>query len=78
MSIRKAERPKTLSGTYVDDIRDFIESGWDCAEVDVGDGKPMNAYQAIRRDLDRHHEFSAVRVKKRGDKVYLVLARGAR
>lgn len=73
MSIRKAERPKTLYGTYVDDIRDFIESGWDCAEVDVSGTSATNACQAIRRNLERHAEFSSVRVRKHGERVLLVL-----
>lgn len=61
--IRKAELPRTGAA---DDVREFIASGWECAEVvDRTQGALWNA-------INRNPEFAGVRVTVRNGKVYLV------
>lgn len=64
MSIKKAEIPPRTS---VEDIREFIESGWECAEV------TGHRYDSLVMAVKRHKdEFGCVSVRMRGKKLYLI------
>ena len=67
--IRKVDRPRQC----LEDIREFADSGWDCAEVDTTPYNMRSVYSTYYHALQRYRdEFPEVRVMARGCKVYLV------
>lgn len=77
MSITKAELPKSRAawGQYIADVRAFIESGWDCAEVDT-EGRDPNVAQAGIVTMLKRKGIDGIKVISRKGRVYLV-RRGA-
>ena len=72
MSIRKAEMPtRQKRHSNLADIREFVESGWDCAEVDLNGRKSHSVYTGLR-DCVRMRGIAGVYVMKRGEHVYLI------
>lgn len=73
MSIKKAELPKSRAawGQYSADVRAFIESGWNCAEVDVEGRDPSRAQAGIVTMLKRKG-IDGIKVIRRKGRVYLV------
>lgn len=73
MGIKKAEVPNVDYGhanRNLSDIQEFIESGWDSAEVDLDGRKASNVDVAMRVAM-RRNGIEGVRVMKRGEHVYL-------
>lgn len=73
MGIKKAEVPNVDYGhanRNLSDIQEFIESGWDSAEVDLDGRKAVNVDVAMRVAM-RRNGIEGVRVMKRGEHVYL-------
>lgn len=57
--------------TYRDIIEQFIKSGMECAELTEIEGKSlMSIYQSMNRIAHKHD--LAARVKRRGDRIFLV------
>lgn len=57
--------------TYRDIIEQFIDSGMECAELTEIEGKStVNIYQSMYRVAHKHG--LAARVKRRGDRIFLV------
>ncbi len=73
MSIKKAELPNSRAawGQYSADVRAFIESGWECAEVDIGGRDPGRAQAGIIMMLKRKG-IDGIKVIRRNGRVYLV------
>ena len=73
MGIKKAEVPNVDYGhanRNLSDIQEFIESGWDSAEVDLDGRKAVNVDVSMRVAM-RRNGIEGVRVMKRGEHVYL-------
>jgi len=73
MGIKKAEVPNVdykHANRNLNDIREFIESGWDSAEVDLDGRKAVNVDVSLRVAM-RRNGIEGVRVMKRGEHVYL-------
>ena len=73
MSIKKAEVPNVDYGhdkRNLNDIKEFIESGWDSAEVDL-DGRKANNVDVAMRIAMRRNGIEGVKVMKRGEHVFL-------
>lgn len=73
MGIKKAEVPNVDYGhanRNLKDIQEFIESGWDSAEVDLDGRKPNNVDVALRVAM-RRNGIEGIKVMKRGEHVYL-------
>lgn len=73
MGIKKAEVPNVDYGhanRNLKDIQEFIESGWDSAEVDLDGRKAVNVDVAMRVAM-RRNGIEGVKVMKRGERVYL-------
>jgi len=72
VSIRKAEMPtRQKRHSNLADIRKFVDSGWDCAEVNLDGRKPTTVYKSFR-DCVRMRGITGVYVLKRGEHVYLI------
>lgn len=73
MGIKKAEVPNVdykHINRNLKDIREFIESGWDSAEVDL-DGRKVNSVDVAMRLAMRRNGIEGVKVMKRGERVFL-------
>lgn len=73
MGIKKAEVPNVdyrHANRNLKDIQEFIESGWDSAEVDLDGRKAVNVDVAMRVAM-RRNGIKGVKVMKRGERVYL-------
>lgn len=73
MGIKKAEAPNVdyrHTNRNLKDIREFIESGWESAEVDL-DGRKANNVDISMRVAMRRNGIEGVKVMKRGEHVYL-------
>lgn len=73
MGIKKAEVPNVdykHDDRNIRDIREFIDSGWDSAEVDLDGRKATNVDVALRIAM-RRNGIEGVKVMKRGEHVYL-------
>lgn len=73
MGIKKAEVPNVdyrHANRNLKDIQEFIESGWDSAEVDLDGRKAVNVDVAMRVAM-RRNGIEGVKVMKRGEHVYL-------
>ena len=77
MGIKKAEVPNVDYGhanRNLSDIQEFIESGWDSAEVDL-DGRKANNVDVAMRIAMRRNGIEGVKVMKRGEHVFLKRAK---
>lgn len=73
MGIKKAEIPNVdykHVNRNLKDIQEFIESGWDSAEVDL-DGRKANNVGISMRAAIRRNGIEGVKVMKRGEHVFL-------
>lgn len=73
MGIKKAEIPDVdykHVNRNLKDIQEFIESGWDSAEVDL-DGRKANNVDVAMRIAMRRNSIEGVKVMKRGEHVFL-------
>jgi len=73
MGIKKAEIPTIVrerNSRNLRDIQEFIESGWESAEVDLDGRKASVANIALRTIVSRNN-IEGVKVMKRGEHVYL-------
>lgn len=73
MGIKKANVPNIDYGhanRNIKDIQEFIESGWDSAEVDLDGRKPNNVDVALRVAM-RRNGIEGIKVMKRGEHVFL-------
>ena len=73
MGIKKAEVPNVdykRTNRNLNDIQEFIESGWDSAEVDL-DGRKANNVGISMRAAIRRNGIEGVKVMKRGGRVFL-------
>ena len=73
MSIKKAEVPNVdykHTNRNLKDIQEFIDSGWDSAEVDLDGRKAVNVDVALRIAMKRNG-IEGVKVMKRGEHVFL-------
>ena len=73
MGIKKAEVPNVdykHTNRNLKDIQEFIESGWDSAEVDL-DGRKANNVGISMRAAIRRNGIEGVKVMKRGGRVFL-------
>lgn len=73
MGIKKAKVPNVDYGhtnRNLNDIREFIESGWDSAEVDLDGRKAVNVDVSLRVAM-RRNGIEGVKVMKRGEHVFL-------
>lgn len=73
MGIKKAEVPDVdykHVNRNLKDIQEFIESGWDSAEVDL-DGRKANNVGISMRAAIRRNGIEGVKVMKRGGRVFL-------
>lgn len=73
MAIKKAEVPNVdykRTNRNLNDIQEFIESGWDSAEVDL-DGRKANNVDVALRIAMRRNGIEGVKVMKRGARVFL-------
>lgn len=73
MGIKKAEVPSVdykHTNRNLKDIIEFIESGWDSAEVDL-DGRKANNVGISMRAAIRRNGIEGVKVMKRGEHVFL-------
>ena len=73
MGIKKAEVPNAnykRPNRNLKDIQEFIESGWDSAEVDL-DGRKANNVDVAMRVAMRRNGIEGIKVMKRGEHVYL-------
>ncbi len=73
MGIKKAVVPNVdykHVNRNLKDIQEFIESGWDSAEVDLDGRKAVNVDVAMRIAM-RHNGIEGVKVMKRGERVFL-------
>lgn len=73
MGIKKAEVPSIdyrHTNRNLNDIQEFIESGWDSAEVDL-DGRKANNVGISMRAAIRRNGIEGVKVMKRGEHVFL-------
>lgn len=73
MGIKKAEVPDVdykHANRNLKDIQEFIDSGWDSAEVDL-DGRKANNVGISMRAAIRRNGIEGVKVMKRGERVYL-------
>jgi len=73
MGIKKAEVPNVdykHANRNLKDIQEFIESGWDSAEVDL-DGRKANNVGISMRAAIRRNGVEGVKVMKRGEHVFL-------
>lgn len=73
MSIKQAEMPKHGGryGCNVGDVRDFIDSGWDCAEVDLGGRRVDSVYVGMYKAIARLNA-TGIRVARANGSVYLM------
>lgn len=73
MGIKKAEVP-SIDYKHVNrnlkDIQEFIDSGWDSAEVDL-DGRKANNVDVAMRIAMKRNGIDGVKVMKRGGRVFL-------
>lgn len=77
MGIKKAEIPDVdykHVNRNLKDIQEFIESGWDSAEVDL-DGRKANNVDVAMRIAMRRNDIEGVKVMKRGEHVFLKRAK---
>ena len=73
MSIKKAEVPNVdykHTNRNLKDIQEFIESGWDSAEVDL-DGRKVSSVDVAMRIAMKRNGIEGVKVMKRGEHVFL-------
>ena len=73
MGIKKAKVPNVdykHTNRNLSDIQEFIESGWDSAEVDLDGRKAVNVDVSMRVAM-RRNGIEGVKVMKRGEHVYL-------
>lgn len=71
MGIKKAEvQSIERASVNLKDIKEFIESGWDSAEVDLNGRKASTANTSLRATI-RRNNIEGVKVMKRGEHVYL-------
>lgn len=73
MGIKKAEIPNARNGRNSEnlkDVREFIESGWDSAEVELNGRKVRNVYISLRHAIKRNG-IEGVIVVRRGERVFL-------
>lgn len=73
MGIMKAEIPNVdykHINRNLKDIQEFIESGWDSAEVDLDGRKAVNVDVSLRIAM-RRNGIEGVKVMKRGERVFL-------
>lgn len=73
MGIKKAEVPNVdynHTNRNLKDIQEFIESGWDSAEVDL-DGRKAVSVDVAMRVVIRRNGIEGVKVMKRGERVFL-------
>lgn len=73
MGIKKAEVPNVdyrHANRNLKDIQEFIESGWDSAEVDLDGRKAVNVDIALRVAM-RRNSIEGITVMKRGEHVFL-------
>jgi hypothetical protein len=73
MGIKKAEVPNVdykHANRNLKDIQEFIDSGWDSAEVDL-DGRKANNVGISMRAAIRRNGIEGVKVMKRGGRVFL-------
>lgn len=73
MGIKKAEIPNVdykHVNRNLKDIQEFIESGWDSAEVDLDGRKANNVGISMRAAISRNG-IEGVKVMKRGEHVFL-------
>lgn len=73
MGIKKAEIPNVdykHVNRNLKDIQEFIESGWDSAEVDL-DGRKANNVGISMRAAIRRNGIEGVKVMERGEHVFL-------
>lgn len=77
MAIKKAEVPNVdykHTNRNLNDIQEFIESGWDSAEVDL-DGRKANNVDVALRIAMRRNGIEGIKVMKRGARVFLKRAK---
>ena len=77
MAIKKAEVPNVdykHTNRNLKDIQEFIESGWDSAEVDL-DGRKANNVDVALRIAMRRNGIEGIKVMKRGARVFLKRAK---
>ena len=73
MTIRKCEPVDRGYGYVVRDLREFHDSDWECAEVDLNGRACRNVYTTYRTILLRHvKKFPDVAVMSKGGHLYLV------
>lgn len=73
MGIKKAEVPNVdynHTNRNLKDIQEFIESGWDSAEIDLDGRKAINVDISMRTTI-RRSGIEGVKVMKRGEHVFL-------
>jgi len=73
MGIKKAEVPNVdyrHVNRNLKDIQEFIDSGWDSAEVDL-DGRKANNVDVAMRIAMKRNGVEGVKVMKRGEHVFL-------
>jgi hypothetical protein len=77
MAIKKAEVPSVdykHTNRNLNDIQEFIESGWDSAEVDL-DGRKANNVDVALRIAAKRNGIEGIKVMKRGEHVFLKRAK---
>lgn len=77
MGIKKSEVPNVdykHTNRNLNDILEFIESGWDSAEVDL-DGRKANNVDVAMRIAMKRKGIDGVKVMKRGEHVFLKRAK---
>jgi len=77
MAIKKAEVPNVdykHVNRNLKDIQEFIESGWDSAEVDL-DGRKANNVDVAMRIAMKRNGIEGIKVMKRGARVFLKRAK---
>lgn len=74
MGIRKVDRPTVNNkwGRNINDVCEFIKSGWDCAEVEL-DGRDARKVAVALNGAIKQHDISGVSVRQRKGHIYLVL-----
>lgn len=73
MGIKRAEVPTIVrerNNRNLRDIQEFIESGWESAEVDL-DGRTASVANNALRTAVRRNNIEGVKVMKRGEHVFL-------
>lgn len=75
MSIKKVELPRYVKVRRmmrnIRDVVEFAESGWESAEIEVGERRVDSVYVGVFKAI-KNLGYEDVRVVKRGDHLYLV------